>query len=91
MRSAPALTGTRERQSSGSASILGADRDLPIVLGDDLTDESAFLAFDDAITICVDPRRPTAAKYQLENPDDVRDFLDWVSRAWEMRSGALSG
>ncbi len=70
---------------------LGGDRDLPIVLGDDLTDESAFLAFDDAITICVDPRRPTAAKYQLENPDEVRDFLNWVSRVWEMRSGALSG
>ena len=70
---------------------LGGDRDLPIVLGDDLTDESAFLAFDDAITICVDPRRPTAAKYQLENPDEVRGFLNWVSRVWEMRSGALSG
>jgi trehalose 6-phosphate phosphatase len=56
----------------------GGDRDAPIVLGDDMTDESAFMAFDDAITICIDPRRPTAAKYQLENPGEVRIFLDWV-------------
>jgi trehalose 6-phosphate phosphatase len=65
---------------------LGGDRDLPIVLGDDMTDESAFLAFDDAITICVDPRRPTAAKYRLENPGEVRVFLDWVRLVWEKRS-----
>jgi trehalose 6-phosphate phosphatase len=56
---------------------------LPIVLGDDLTDENAFDAFDDAITICVDPHRPTAAKYRVESPDQVRDFLGWLSRAWE--------
>jgi trehalose 6-phosphate phosphatase len=66
----------------------GGDRDLPIVLGDDLTDESAFMAFDDAITICVDPRRPTAARYQLENPGEVREFLNWVRDAWAKRSGA---
>ena len=78
MRSARALAGTRERRWSGSASTAGGDRDLPIVLGDDMTDESAFMAFDDAITICVDPRRATAAKYQLESPEEVRVFLDWV-------------
>jgi trehalose 6-phosphate phosphatase len=66
----------------------GGVRDLPIVLGDDLTDESAFMAFDDAITICVDPRRPTAARYQLENPGEVREFLNWVRDAWAKRSGA---
>jgi trehalose-phosphatase len=70
---------------------LGGDRDLPIVLGDDITDESAFLAFDDAITICVDPRRPTAAKYQLENPDEVREFLNWVKQVWDARSSASTG
>jgi trehalose 6-phosphate phosphatase len=70
---------------------LGGDRDLPIVLGDDMTDESAFLAFDDAITICVDPRRPTAAKYQLENPQEVRAFLNWVRQVWEKRSAGANG
>jgi trehalose 6-phosphate phosphatase len=53
---------------------------LTIVIGDDLTDESAFSAFDDAITICIDPRQPTAAQYRLESPDDVRTFLDWISK-----------
>jgi trehalose 6-phosphate phosphatase len=67
---------------------LGGDGDLPIVLGDDKTDESAFMAFEDAITICVDPRRPTAAKYQLDNPEEVREFLEWVRRVWEKRLGA---
>ena len=64
---------------------LGQPDALPIVAGDDLTDESAFGAFDDAITICVDPRRPTAAKYQVESPDDLRTFLDWLARIWENR------
>ncbi len=62
---------------------LGQHRGLPIVVGDDVTDEQAFSAFTDAITICVDPQRPTAARYRLESPDDVRDFLMWVSRAWK--------
>ena len=35
---------------------LGRPGELPIVAGDDLTDESALEAFDDAITICVDPQ-----------------------------------
>jgi trehalose-phosphatase len=60
---------------------------LPILIGDDMTDESAFTAFDDAITICVRPRRPTAASYQLNNPDDVRTFLAWLDRAWARRAG----
>jgi trehalose 6-phosphate phosphatase len=69
----------------------GGDRNLPIVLGDDLTDESAFMAFGDAITICVDPCRPTAAEYQLGNSGEVRVFLDWVRLVWEKRSGATTG
>ena len=56
---------------------------LPIVLGDDMTDENAFVAFDDAITICVDPRQETAAEYWVQGPDDVKDFLAWISRIWE--------
>ncbi len=59
---------------------LGQGGALPIVVGDDMTDENAFTAFDDAITICVDPERPTAASYRLESPDDVRAFLGWVKQ-----------
>jgi trehalose 6-phosphate phosphatase len=56
----------------------------PIVIGDDLTDESAFLAFDDAITICVDPGRPTAAGYELDSPEAVLDFLRWIAQMWSL-------
>ena len=52
-----------------------------------MTDENAFDAFDDAITICVDPQRPTAAKYRMESPDDVKDFLAWLASAWEKHAG----
>jgi len=62
---------------------LGQKEALPIVIGDDMTDENAFTAFDDAITICVDPRRPTAASYRLESPEDVRAFLGWLVRVWK--------
>jgi trehalose 6-phosphate phosphatase len=56
---------------------------LPIVIGDDMTDENAFTAFDDAMTICVDPRRATAAIYRLESPDDVKCFLGWLVSVWK--------
>ena len=55
---------------------------LPIVLGDDVSDESAFNALDDAITICVGPRQPTAARYRLDGPTEVRVFLAWLARIW---------
>ena len=61
---------------------LGQAEALPIVVGDDMTDENAFDAFDDAITICVDPHRPTAAKYRVDGPDDVRGFLEWIAETW---------
>lgn len=62
---------------------LGQREALPIVMGDDMTDEHAFRAFDDAITICVDPQRPTGARYRVDGPDHVRDFLEWISRNWK--------
>ena len=60
---------------------LGWDDALPIVLGDDVTDENAFLAFDDAITICVAPERDTAARYRVDSTDEVQEFLAWVARS----------
>ena len=49
----------------------------PIYIGDDITDEDAFLALEqDGIGILVsDTPRETAAQYQLAHPDAVHDFL----------------
>ena len=63
---------------------------LPIVVGDDITDENAFVAFDDAITICVDPRRSTTASYRVESPDQVKDFLEWLACTWDKRRSSTN-
>lgn len=51
---------------------------LPIYIGDDLTDESAFQALGErALRIVVrDGDRQTAADYALDGPGEVRSFLD---------------
>jgi trehalose 6-phosphate phosphatase len=66
---------------------LGGHRALPIVLGDDVTDEDAFTALDDAITVCVGPIRSSGARYRLDSPDEVREFLAWLARVWAGRDG----
>jgi alpha,alpha-trehalase len=50
---------------------------LAVFIGDDVTDEDAFVALgDDGIGLVVaDEARPTAADYRLSTPDDVRAFL----------------
>lgn len=60
---------------------------LPIYIGDDLTDEDAFRAIADrGLGIVVrDGERPTSADYALADPDDVRQFLDWLA---ELAGGA---
>jgi trehalose-phosphatase len=51
---------------------------LVIYLGDDVTDEDAFEAVPDGITVKVDGVASTAAHYRLEGPTEVRRFLEWV-------------
>ncbi len=54
---------------------------LPVFLGDDKTDEDAFrLLRDQGITIRVGSESPegTTAHYTLQNPDEVRVFLEWL-------------
>jgi len=51
---------------------------LTIYVGDDVTDEDAFKALPDGITIKVRPSEDTAAQYRLEGPAEVRKFLEWV-------------
>lgn len=49
-----------------------------IYLGDDATDEDAFEALADEITIQVDGGPETSAHYRLESPVEVRKFLEWL-------------
>jgi trehalose-phosphatase len=57
---------------------LGKPDPLPIYLGDDVTDEDAFKALADGITIKVGGSPETAAHYCLEGPAEVRKFLEWL-------------
>jgi trehalose 6-phosphate phosphatase len=49
-------------------------------IGDDRTDENAFEVLDSSVTIKVvrDVRARTAARYILNNPTEVRFFLQWL-------------
>ena len=49
---------------------------LPIYVGDDTTDESAFEALPRGVTVRVGVPRRTRARYELRNPDEVREFLE---------------
>jgi trehalose 6-phosphate phosphatase len=50
-----------------------------IYIGDDRTDEDAFLLLPGEITIRVGHGEATAARYHVEDPGQVRVFLDWLS------------
>jgi trehalose-phosphatase len=59
----------------------GDKKILPLYVGDDLTDEDAFLYLKGwGITVCVlrDPYKPTAAKYHLIDTSEVLEFLSWI-------------
>jgi trehalose-phosphatase len=51
---------------------------LPLYIGDDTTDEDAFAALPNGITIKVGPDTQTLAKYRLESQGMVADFLTWL-------------
>jgi len=56
---------------------------LPIYIGDDQTDEDAFVTLSqrDSITICVgDKLSESAAAYYLPGVSDVQRFLEWLKR-----------
>lgn len=54
---------------------------LPVCIGDDATDESAFLILNRGITVRVGPARPTHARYRLSDPDDVLCFIERLDEA----------
>jgi trehalose-phosphatase len=56
---------------------------LPIYVGDDATDETAFAVLRDGITVCVGARQPTQARFALRGPQEVRIFLKKLERELE--------
>jgi trehalose 6-phosphate phosphatase len=50
-----------------------------IYIGDDRTDEDAFAAFPEHVTIRVGAADATSARYLAADPADVVDFLTWLS------------
>ncbi len=60
------------------ATRVGQPDALVIFVGGDPTDEDAFAALPDGITVGVTPTCETAAKYCLDGPDGVRRFLEWL-------------
>jgi trehalose 6-phosphate phosphatase len=54
---------------------------VPIYLGDDLSDESAFLAARRGVTVKVGKARPTAAQYRLAGVGEVRQLLGLLAQA----------
>jgi trehalose-phosphatase len=52
---------------------------LPVFLGDDSTDEDAFAALANGITVRVGQATATVAKYRLEHQESVGEFLAWLA------------
>ena len=57
-------------------------RALPVYVGDGATDEPAFEALTQGVTVCVGPRRPTRARFRLRGPAEVRAFLERLEAEW---------
>jgi trehalose 6-phosphate phosphatase len=50
-----------------------------VFLGDDVTDEDAFLAIDRGLAVVVG-RRPSVARWRLHDPAEVEELLRWIVR-----------
>lgn len=70
---------------------LGMPRAASIYIGDDRTDEDAFIHLPGEITIRVGESGPTAARYHVDNPDQVRLFLEWLNanRGGAVQAGGM--
>jgi trehalose 6-phosphate phosphatase len=49
---------------------------LPVYVGDGAADEAAFAALAQGVTVHVGPGRKTRARFRLEDPAEVRGFLE---------------
>jgi trehalose 6-phosphate phosphatase len=70
---------------------LQADGALPFIIGDDRTDEDAFDAIDDAVTIRVGPEESTVAQYCLPDQEAVGEMLHWLLGVWKERRADVKG
>jgi len=61
---------------------------LPVYIGDDLTDEDAFAALPEGITVRVGRTTGTGARYSLESQDLVQEFLLWLAELLENTAAA---
>ena len=58
---------------------LGRDGDIPLFLGDDLTDEDVFIALGErGVTARVGPFVRTRARYRVAGTEEVARFLSWL-------------
>ncbi len=58
---------------------IGKSKAQMIYLGDDFTDEDAFAALPDGITVKVGHAEETLAKFHVANPVEVQQFLFWLN------------
>jgi len=54
-----------------------------VYVGDDTTDEDAFVALKGGVTIKVGPSRQTHAHYSLKDPGEVQELLEYIARGHE--------
>lgn len=71
--------GTAVRKLARRLSLNG-DRPLLIYFGDDDTDEDAFLAIPEGLTVRVGATETTSAKYFVSDSTEVHSFVDWLGR-----------
>lgn len=67
---------------------LGCERSLSIYLGDDETDEDAFRALPEGITVKVGNHGVTASRYYVEDTQGVYEFLNWLENHVSARTAA---
>ena len=68
---------------------LAAEAALPVYIGDDVTDEDAFSALPEGVTVKVGESEATSGLYHVASPPEVGKFLVWLDGI--ARSGGLHG
>ena len=61
--------------------VTGSANALSLYVGDDATDEDAFTALPDGVTVRVGHAKGTAARYYLDDQRSVTHFLSWLGQA----------
>jgi trehalose 6-phosphate phosphatase len=85
----------RVRSNKGTAALrimqsLGP-KNLPICVGDDVTDEDLFRQFPEGITVRVGDCEGSAAKYCVRGVPEVTEMFRRICMVWTERQGALAG